>query len=42
MCDVFSAGTETMSTIIRYGLLLLLKNPKILGMMTDDRQLKVR
>jgi cytochrome P450 len=38
--DMFSAGIDTTSTTMRYGLLLLLKHPEISGMITDDGQMK--
>lgn len=36
--DVFSAGTETTSITLIYGLLLLLKYQEITGMVIDDGQ----
>ena len=36
--DVFTAGIETTSITLRYGLLLLLKHPEVTGSITDDGQ----
>ena len=36
--DVFTAGIETTSVTLRYGLLLLLKHPEVTGSITDDGQ----
>ena len=34
--DVLTAGIETTSLTLRYGLLLLLKHPEVTGSITDD------
>ena len=36
--DVLTAGIETTSLTLRYGLLLLLKHPEVTGSITDDGQ----
>ena len=39
--DVLTAGIETTSITLKYGLLLLLKYPEVTGNITDDGQDKI-